>query len=513
VTVWLRRFVDAISEWPLQDELYTVKERFRYRPFLGFVSVPTEWDRSTMESQSICSYSNQEGSPAPQHGKDGLMEIDLTDVSAFATEDYMPPQTDYKPSVICYYGGREFASSNQFWITWQQRISKWNEEWLGKSSSLREAAAQIIGAETEPEKKLRKLYDRVQQLRNLSFERDRSAQEEKKEKLKPAENPKEVLQHGYGTHWELDALFAALARAAGFDASLVATNDRDARTFSPMILWFGQLDGKAVLVEFNGKELMLDPGSRFLPFGTLDWRHSGAPGLSFKPGAAFVTTPDAQTSQLHRSAQLQIAEDGSAQGEITLEFQGQDAFVRRLEALNTDEAGRRKSLEDEVLAWFPSGSEVKLLESRGWDSTDDPLVARLHIEAPQFGAMAGKRLVAPQFIFPPPFKSVFSASSRNYPIVFPYPFSENDEVTLQFPAGYMLESSPLPRKAGLSYAGYEVTSAVEGNKVTTSRKFRLDEYSFEREKFSELQNFFNVVQGGDTAQLVLRPEPAQTAAQ
>lgn len=513
VKVWFGRRVAAVSEWPLEDELYTLKERFRFRPFMGYVNVATEWEQAVGRSQAICSYANQVGAGQPEKGKDGSISIELDDVAPFFSEDYMPPEMDYRPTVMCYYGGREFASAEKFWPVWQERISKFTEEWIGKSSTLREEAERITGGETDSDKKLRKLYAHVQQIRNTSFERERTADEEKKDKVKPNKNPREVLEHGYGTRWEIDATFIALARAAGFDASLIATSDRYARTFSQLILWFGQLDGVAALVNVNGKNLVLDPGTRFCPFGQLDWRHSAATALSFKPGESFLTTPDGQPSTWRRTASLELSSDGSVKGEITLELSGQEALSRRLEALATDEAGRRKLLEDEVITWFPSGSQIKMLDAKGWESTDDSLIARFHVDAPLYASVAGKRLIAPAYFMPSPFKNLFSQTSRSYPMAFSFPFAEHDEITLQFPEGYVLEDPLNPRKAGLSYAGYEISGSIQGNKLVISRNFHLDEISFPPEKYPVLQNFFNVVQRGDAAQVVLQAGSANAGSQ
>ncbi len=214
---------------------------------------------------------------------------------------------------------------------------------------------------------------------------------------------------------------------------------------------------------------------------------------------------------MHRDAKVTVASDGSAKGEITIELKAQEALEHRLEALQTDEAGRRKSFEDEVQAWLPSGAVVKMLDSQGWETTDGPLIARFSVEIPSFASVAGKRLVAPSFFFPTLQKDMFTHASRRYPINFPYPFTETDQVTIQLPEGYSMEVAPYRRKAGLSYASYEVSSSLQDKLLVTNRSLRFDGLSFPPEKYPELKNSFSVVQAGDGGQAVLRVEDAAKA--
>ena len=105
----------------------------------------------------------------------------------------------------------------------------------------------------------------------------------------------------------------------------------------------------------------------------------------------------------------------------------------------------------------------------------------------------------------------FSSSSRRYPIAFPYPFTEDDELSVQLPDGYEVEEPPYRRKAGLSYAGYEISSTIEDRHLVTRRKIRLDGVQFPPEKYEELKNFFSIVHRGDTGQAVLRQPAAAKA--
>ena len=138
-------------------------------------------------------------------------------------------------------------------------------------------------------------------------------------------------------------------------------------------------------------------------------------------------------------------------------------------------------------------------------------MARFKVEIPAFAAAAGKRMVLPAFFFPTLQKNMFTSQMRKYPIVFPYPFTEDDEISLKLPEGYVVEEPPYRRKAGLSYAGYEINTVLQDRLLVTKRKMRLDGLQFPPDKYEELKNFFSVVQKGDGGQAVLRQQGEEKA--
>jgi hypothetical protein len=193
-------------------------------------------------------------------------------------------------------------------------------------------------------------------------------------------------------------------------------------------------------------------------------------------------------------------------GEISVEFKGEDALEHRLEALNQDEAGRRKGLEDEVKGWFPQTAVVKLQEARGWDSIDDPLKARFKLEVPGFASVTGKRVLLPAFFFRTLQKNMFTSQFRRYPITFAFPFTEDDELAVELPAGYAVEEPPYRRKINLAYAGFEISSQLKDRKLITERELDFKKTELPPENYEELKNFFSVVQKGDEGHAVLRRE-------
>lgn len=484
--------------WVLQQDLYTIKEVFRMKPYKGPLDIEG--------ARLLYVYLNMVNESVPQK-KGDVWELQLENMAAFDAEEYMPPEDDYKPQVRFYYGGKEVASPDAFWEAIAKSLGEITERQIGNSKEVKDAAAQAIGSETDAEKKLRKLYARAQQLRNLSFERERDAEEAKRENLKPNSNIADTLKHGYGTHDDINRLFAGLARAAGFDASLAFASNREQRSFKKEILSLRQLDATLVSVNLNGKEVFLDPGTKYCPFGLIRWMRTAVPALSVaKRGGAFVTTPPSnpEDSVVHRVANASLDVTGSLKGEFTLEFNGEEALEHRLEALQTDEAGRSKGLEHDLAKLLPEGAQVKLLKVEGMEESEKPLVAHYSVEVPGFASVAGKRLLVPVCVFQTQTKNPFVHEMRTYPIAFPYSSSELDDVVIKAPEGYTLESPAHPYQMKLYYASYQTSTDFQDNQIKSKRTLSFKGVRFGAEQYYQLKSFFNVVQVGDGGQAVLQ---------
>src|SRR5437764_6119738 len=497
------------DEWELQRDIHTVRERLSFRPYAGggFKSSARAnplfyWDGA------VISWVTPQGLKEKPKNKGLDVELELKDVPAFQAEEYMPPEANYKQIVKFFYSRRGTPSATE--KAWQdlgkdrfERV----ETFLAKNRGVKETAMQAIGGEAEPGMRLRKLYERVQQIRNLSFERDRSREEEKKENIVRNDGVGDVLTHGYGDAEEITQLFVAMARAAGFDASIVQVSDRKRSFFDKEYITFLQLEDMIAAVNLNGQDLFLEPGTRFCPYGFVRWNHTVTEGMKLdKKGVAFVKAPPAtyEKSVTRRTANVAIAEDGSLKGEVTVELKGYEALEHRLDAINKAEAGSKKDLEDEMKEWLPAGAVVKMTQAQGWEGADDPLVASFSIEVPSYSSAAGKRLLLPAYLFQIKKKDAFTHADRKYPVYFPYPFTEYDVVNTKIPAGFTVESVPEQQNASMGgTAKYINVSQFDGMQVVTERKLLFNGVFFPIEKYPELKTFFNKVQSGDEQQAIL----------
>ena len=218
------------------------------------------------------------------------MEAD--NIPAFQTEDFMPPANELKSRVDFIYeegfGEKDQAS---FWKHFGKKRNGQLEGFIGKRKAMEEAVAQIVSPSDSQDVKLRKIYDRVQQIRNKSYEVQKTEQEAKREKEKPAENVEEIWKRGYGNGVQLTWLFLGLARAAGFEAYGCWVSGRGEYFFTPVTMQSAKLDSNVVLVKLNGKDVYFDPGGAFTPFGLLTWSETGVTGLRMdNDGGTWIRT-------------------------------------------------------------------------------------------------------------------------------------------------------------------------------------------------------------------------------
>jgi hypothetical protein len=486
--------------WTIQHELYTVKESFRMKPYSGRL------EGFDTGFQVAALYSHMPSNIKPVQ-KSGGYELDVDNMPPFESEGYMPPEEDFKPQMRFFYVNPAISNPDKFW---QDAGKRWNddaEHFIGNRKEVAQAAADALGSETDSEKKLRKLYARAQQIRNLSYERERTEQEQKKEHLKDNQNAGDVLARGAGYRNDITRLFVGLARSAGFNASIVRVGNRGQKLFDKSLLSRRQLDTEIALVNLGSKDVFLDPGTQLCPYGYIRWIRTSSEGLKLdKKGGTFVNVPPAtyDKASIDRVANVALAADGTLSGTATISFRGGEALEHRLDALDSDDAGKKKDLESELQGWLPSGASVKLTDVQGWTAIDQPLVASFHVELSSYASTAGKRLLVPAYLFQAKQLDAFKHAERKFPVYFPYAFGEADRVNMTIPGGYSLESVPPQQTARLNYAGYQNVAQLDGQMLVTQRILQVNGIFFRLDVYPEFRDFFNKVQAGDEQQVVLR---------
>jgi hypothetical protein len=397
------------SHWLLSEELFTKKAQFSLKRFQGggaYAPYSMRWSWNSLPA----------GAAPPKEGPDQIIRMEATNITAFQIEDYMPPPEELKSRVdFIYEEGISETDATRFWKQVGKKRNGQLESFVGKRSAMEQAVGQIVSANDLQDVKLRKIYDRVQQLRNTSFELEKTEQEQKREKEKSPANVEEVWKRGYGDGVQLTWLFLGLARAAGFEAYGCWVSSRAQYFFSPVTMQSGKLNTNVVLIKLNGKDVYFDPGGAFTPFGLLDWSETSVPGLRLdKDGGTWIQTtlPQASESRVERVGKLKLSETGDLEGKVTVTYIGLDAQYHRREERHADEVARKKYLEDRLKSQIGAASEVELTNKPDWGSSETPLVAEFELKIPGWAAGAGKRVMVSAAIFTAAEKGVFEHANR-----------------------------------------------------------------------------------------------------
>jgi hypothetical protein len=365
--------------------------------------------------------------------------------------------------------------SNKVDDYWRDQGKFWNkdaENFLGKKKGISEAVAQIVTATDTPEQKVRKIYASVTRMENQSYRPYRPQQEDKALGLKPNEGVEDVLRQKTGDHDDLNRLFVAMVRDAGIPAWLMWVPGRDRRAFEPTYMSTSQFDAEIVVAQLNGKDVFLDPGTKFCPYGVMDWRYTSTRGLrQGGKGTELADTPppDYQSAKTIRVAKVKLTPEGKMEGVVTAAFYGQEAMNRRQEGGKTDFEGQQKMLEDEIKTWLPGGAEVKITKYPIWQETEPPLVAEFQVSSP-LAVSAGKRWMIPPHLFQVNEKPMFSAADRVNAVYFYYPWTEIDEIHISLPPNTDVESLPPDDEIRLAYALYKVQQKQQPPGTIFSRR-------------------------------------------
>ena len=160
-------------------------------------------------------------------------------------------------------------------------------------------------------------------------------------------------------------------------------------------------------------------------------------------------------------------------------------------------------MENLIQPSLPHGSSVKLLSAEGWQVADAPLKAEYEILIPNFATRTGKRLVVPMDIFHTTARSSLTSASRVNPVYFDYPFESYEEITLDLPLGFELESLPSPQSIQREAGQYEFMGEVRGDTIHLQRSFKQSGYYFPVASYAALRSFYNLVRASDEQQITL----------
>lgn len=407
---------------------------------------------------------------------------------------------------------RESTDPRQYWSNFGSSLSSVTK-WMNKSNGdITRAAVEITAGASTPDEKLKKIYDFCQtQIDNTWY--DTTLTDEQRAKLPKIKEVNEVLKRKSASGGDIDYLFGALAHAAGFETAIAYTGNKNKILFVPEMANRNLLNRAAIAVKVGNDWKYCNPGTKFLPYGMMLWYQEGSWAIVVGEERFSVSeTPytDFSRTALNRKGKLTVKEDGSLEGDLSLELDGQFAVSYRLDNYDESPQKQEQSIIDQVKSRV-NGAEVSNVVIENLGDANKPLVQKYHVSIPNYAQRTGKRLFMQPSYFKYGFGPEFSASTRKYDIFFRYPWSENDEIEITWPAGFDLDNADAPGDVGdprkIGELNVRIAADRVHNTLKYSRRFHFGgggSVLFGSQMYTPLKNLFDAFQAADSHTITLK---------
>ena len=411
-----------------------------------------------------------------QKEKDGFYSTTMSNVPAFREEPNMPPEYTVRPWMLLFYTEDHKLEPARFWKEYGKKVYDEAKSEMKVGDEVKAKAAELTaGAKTDEEKVARLFGFCHSQLKNLYDDANGMTAAER-EKTKENKSPADTLKRGVGTGRDINMLFAALATAAGFEARLANLGDRGDTFFDPSFPDDYFIRTYDIAVRVGGEWRFYDAAAKYLPFGMLRWQEEGQQALLSDPKEpTFVLTQlsGPEKSLEKRTGKFKLSEDGTLEGDVTLEYTGH--FAADLKEYNDDDtpAEREETLKSRYKERL-AGAELTEIKVENSGDPVKPFVQRFHIRVPGYASRTGKRLFLQPAFFQKGLGSIFPTAGRRHSVYFHYAWSEEDYVEIDLPEGFALDNAESPASFSAdTLSKYEPSAGItkDGRTLVYKRKF------------------------------------------
>ncbi|HEX8128913.1 MAG TPA: DUF3857 domain-containing protein [Pyrinomonadaceae bacterium] len=453
--------------------------------------------------------------PKFEKDKNGFYTTSVSNVPAYHEEPRMPPEDEVRKWMLLYYTAEKNIVPQVYWRNFGKLMYEAFKSEMKVNDDVRKKSAEIIGDAATPEQKLERLYEFCRtKIKNLDDDA-LNLPAEVRLKLKD-ESPSGTLKKMEGRYKDIGALFAALAIAAGFEARPAIMADRSDIFFDPGFADYYFMSMVVIAVKVNDSWRFFNPAEMYMPFGMLTWQAESQDALITDPKEpTFVQTPlsPAEKSLEKRTAKLKLDAEGTLEGEVRIEYTGH--LGKDKKEYNDDDtpAQREATLRSQIKAKM-STAEVSDVQVENVTDPVKPFVYAYRVRVPGYAQRTGKRLFLQPAFFQRGANPLFPTTQRHNSVYFNYPWSEQDNVTIELPAGYALDNADAPMgiNAG-DTSKYDVKLAVtkDGRTLIYNRKFFFGTSTgmlFPVAAYSQLKTLFDELHKRDNHTITLKQAAA-----
>ncbi|MEO6587699.1 MAG: transglutaminase domain-containing protein [Pyrinomonadaceae bacterium] len=446
--------------------------------------------------------------------KNGFYRATMENVPAIKQEAQMPPEDEVRSWLLLYYWDDLKDDTSDFWSKAGGVIARVFDikDTLKPNKEIKTAAAEISAGASGDDEKLAKLFEFCRtKVKNVTY--DTTLTDEQKEEIKPSKSTSDTYKKLQGTENDINELFASLATGLGFESRLAFGGDRSQKFFNPNQSHVSFVHFSSIAVKVNNQWRYFDPGNPFVPYGMLAWNEENTTVLllGYKDYVT-MTTPGSgvNKSLAKRTGKFKLLEDGTLEGNVKIEYSGQLGYEHKMDNYESSVNKREEDLKDEIKKQF-STAELSSIGIENVTDPQKPFIYQYKIRIPNYAQKTGKRLFLQPGFFEYGKSPLFSTVDRKYSIYFHYPWSEEDNITIELPKGFALDNaekpSPIADSNKISSDTIDIKIDNKDNTLVYNRNFFFgggDVYLFPVGAYPALKNLFDEFHKADTHTITLK---------
>ncbi len=436
---------------------------------------------------------------------DGVFKINVENIQPFKREPMMPPELTVKMWGWLYYSDEFEQKPDKYWRDYAKRMYYRSLSETESTKAIRRVLANLINSTDSNQEKIAKIYKYLQsEIRNIgSNEKDDAENGENIELFKKNHSADETIKRRYGTPREINRLFVAMLRAAGFEARIIELVTRDENLFHQSFTDSFQFNGEAcVIIGRDGALQFYDAGTAYCPSGFLAWEKEAVTALVYgDKDWRFIDTPvsDAERNNEDKKLLIKPYVDGHVDVEVESKVTGLRALELRQELKGLTRDEQRKHILASVRHRLPTAtiSESSVMVS---DTIKPPNAVdnSYRFTLPQAATLTEKRLfLKPALLTRRDENFLPSSTNRQNNLRFYYPWSETERVVIETPTGYEIEQLPDAIDVDFGAAQYRAKFTTEGNCIIYERKLIINGINFTVKQYAILKEFFDRVHQSD----------------
>ncbi len=289
---------------------------------------------------------------------------------------------------------------------------------------------------------------------------------------------------------ELNLMMIALAKNLKIgDASPMAISTRAHGKIMEDYPFLDQFDHILAYIELSDKVVLIDAANPYLPMGYPAMQSANKRGLLIRPLARWKDITVPMSSSVFKG-EFVMDETGHLSGDIQVKEEGYGASITRA-AFAKDASGKEwaKRLEDKYLDF-----DLQNVKVANQAAINQPVALSASLEIANIGQQTEAYIYFNPLLYTSQEENPFKQVDRILPIDFPYPYKQEQEITIQIPDNYEIVSIPESQKMTVDNIGhFDYTLNKENQKISITYTFQINEAIVAPSAYPQLRELYDTL--------------------